>query len=255
MGWFQSFAHHQQCAPWTPWSWHLWSSGHSLGRDSQRVCASYTTSIQHPSYSGTKCLCQPTRGHMLNHTPKGDELGGRAFGRQWVLGWSTPEGDFVCRSVAKSCPIGTPWTAASQVPLSFIIFRTLRKCISTECWYYLTISSSVTPSPFAFNLSQHQGLFQWVGCSHQGAKGLERQQQSFQWIFRVNFFWVWLVWSPCSPRVSQESSSTPQFESTNSLALSLPYGPAVTFVHDYWKDHSFDYTDLCRQSCPCFLIR
>ena len=44
-------------------------------------------------------------------------------------------------------------------------------------WCYLTISSSTTPSPFAFNLSQHQGLFQWVGFSHQVAKILAFQLQ------------------------------------------------------------------------------
>ena len=45
------------------------------------------------------------------------------------------------------------------------------------------------PSPFAFSLSQHQGLFQWVICSHQMTKILELQLQhwSFQWIFRVDF--------------------------------------------------------------------
>ena len=42
-------------------------------------------------------------------------------------------------------------------------------------------------SPFASNLSQHQSLFQWVGCSHQVAKVLELQRQSFQWVFRVDF--------------------------------------------------------------------
>ena len=44
------------------------------------------------------------------------------------------------------------------------------------------------PSP-AFNLSQHQGLFQWVSSSHQVARvlDLELQHQSFQWIFRVGF--------------------------------------------------------------------
>ena len=31
------------------------------------------------------------------------------------------------------------------------------------------------PSPFAFNLAQHQGLFQWVSSSHQVAKVLELQ--------------------------------------------------------------------------------
>ena len=44
-----------------------------------------------------------------------------------------------------------------------------------------------SPSPPDFNLSQHQGLFQWVSSLHQVAKVLEFQQQSFQWIFRTDF--------------------------------------------------------------------
>ena len=50
-------------------------------------------------------------------------------------------------------------------------------------------SHPLSPSPFAFSLSQHQGLFQWVGSLHQVAKVLElqRQHQSFQWIFRTDF--------------------------------------------------------------------
>ena len=44
------------------------------------------------------------------------------------------------------------------------------------------------PSPPALNLSQHQGLFQWVSSSHQVVKilALQLQQPSFQWIFRVD---------------------------------------------------------------------
>ena len=47
-----------------------------------------------------------------------------------------------------------------------------------------------SPSPPAFNLFQHQGLFQWVSSSHQVAKVLEfqLQHQSFQWTFRTDFF-------------------------------------------------------------------
>ena len=46
-----------------------------------------------------------------------------------------------------------------------------------------------SPSPPAFNFSQHQSLFQWTSSSHQVAKVLELQpqHQSFQWIFRTNF--------------------------------------------------------------------
>ena len=45
----------------------------------------------------------------------------------------------------------------------------------------------LSPSPPAFNLSQHQGLFQWVSSSHQVARVLEVQHQSFQWKFRTAF--------------------------------------------------------------------
>ena len=107
-----------------------------------------------------------------------------------------------------------------------------------------------SPSPPAFNLSQHQGLFKWVSSSHQVAKvsGLQLQHQFFQWIFRTVFLSDGLVWSPCSPRDSQESSPTPQFKSINSSALSLFNCPTVTSIHDCWKKHSFDYMDLCWQS-------
>ena len=44
-----------------------------------------------------------------------------------------------------------------------------------------------SPSPPAFNFSQHQGLFQWVSSSHQVVKVLEfqLQHQSFQWTPRT----------------------------------------------------------------------
>ena len=51
-------------------------------------------------------------------------------------------------------------------------------------------------SPPAFNLSQHQGLFQWVGSSHQVVKVLEFQlhHQSFQWTFKDWFPLGWTGW-------------------------------------------------------------
>ena len=114
-----------------------------------------------------------------------------------------------------------------------------------------------SPSPPAFNLSQHQGLFQWVSSSYQVNKLLELQlqHQSFQWIFRIDFLQDWLVGSPCSPGDSQESSPTPQFKSTISLTLSLLHSRTLTSIYDYWKNHSFDYTNLCWQSnVSAFLI-
>ena len=82
------------------------------------------------------------------------------------------------------------WTAACQACLSIISSQNLLRLMSIK---------SVMPSNHfilyrpllsaAVNLSQHQGLFQWVSSSHQVAKVLEfqLQHQSFQWIFRIGF--------------------------------------------------------------------
>ena len=96
-----------------------------------------------------------------------------------------------------------------------------------------------SPSPPALNLSQHQGLFQWVNSSHELAKVLEfqLQHQFFQWTPRTDFLKDGLVGSPCSPRDSQESSPTPQFKSINSSVLSFLHSPTLISIHDHWKNH------------------
>ena len=54
---------------------------------------------------------------------------------------------------------------------------------------------------------------------------------------------------------SQESSPAPQITSINSLALSLLYGPTLTFKHAYWENHSFWlYEPLSPKWWLCFLI-
>ena len=107
-----------------------------------------------------------------------------------------------------------------------------------------------SPSPPAPNPSQHQSLFQWINSSHEVAKVLEFQLQcrSLQRNPRADLLQNGLVGSPCSPRDSLGSSPTLQFKSINSLALSFLYGPTLTSIHDYWKNHSFNKRDLCCQN-------
>ena len=101
---------------------------------------------------------------------------------------------FCCCSVAQLClplqphgpqharlsyPSPPPGVCSNSCPLSR--------------WCHPTISSLSPPSPPSLSLSQHQGLFQWVGPSNQVAKVLELQHQSFQWIsglisFRIDWF-------------------------------------------------------------------
>ena len=84
----------------------------------------------------------------------------------------------------------TPWTAARQASLSIINSKSLLKLMYIESVMPSNHLILCRPlSPPSFNLSQHQGLFQWVSSSRQVAKVLELQlqHQSFQWIFRTDF--------------------------------------------------------------------
>ena len=98
------------------------------------------------------------------------------------------------------------------------------------------------PSPPAFNLSQHQGLFQWLSSSHQVAKVLRVQIQlssSNEYSGLISFSTDWFnllaVQGILKGLLHRHSS-----KSINSLALSFLYGPTLTSIYDYWKNHSFD---------------
>ena len=140
----------------------------------------------------------------------------------------------------------TSWIVACQAPLSSTLSQSLLKYMSIEpvmlsnhliLFHPLLLLPSIFPNIRAF---------QCTGSSHHVAKILALQHLSLS--IQGWFPSDWLVWSPCSPRDSQESSPAPQFESINSLALSLLWGWTLTSALDYWKNHNFDYTDLCRQS-------
>ena len=63
------------------------------------------------------------------------------------------------------------------------------------------------PSPPAFNLSQHQGLFQCQFFASDGQSiGVSASAAVLPMNIQVVFLWDWLVWFACSPRDSQESS-------------------------------------------------
>ena len=93
----------------------------------------------------------------------------------WVLTMTA-----VVQSLSCVQLFATPWTEVHQASLSFIISWNLMPSNHLILCHPL--------SPPSLNLA-HQGLFQWVGSSHQVAKRLEfqLQYQLFQWIFRVDF--------------------------------------------------------------------
>ena len=98
-------------------------------------------------------------------------------------------------SIAQSCP--TLCDAMDCSTPGLLVHHQLLQFTETHIhWVSDAIQPShplLSPSPPAFNLSQHQGLFKWVSSSHQVAKVLELQlqHQSFQWIFMISFRMDW----------------------------------------------------------------
>ena len=92
----------------------------------------------------------------------------------------------------------------------------------------------------ALNLSQHQGLFSNMSALH------IRWPKYWSFSFSISpcneysgFTSFWLVLSPCCPRDYQESPPATLFKSINASVLSLPYGPILTPIPDYWKSYTF----------------
>ena len=159
--------------------------------------------------------------------------------------WSIfPSVYYCCFSVTKSCL--TLCDAMDCSMPGFPVPHYLPRLAQTHVhWVNNAIQSShplLPPSPPALNLSQHQGLFQWISSLHQVAKlqSIRASASVLPWIFKIDFLSDWLVWSPCCPGNSQETSLAPQFESINSLLFNLLYCPTLIFIHDYLKNHTFD---------------
>ena len=144
----------------------------------------------------------------------------------------------------------TPWIAARQASLSITNSWSSLKLMSIESVMPSAISSSVVPSsscpqslPASESFPRSQ-LFAWGGQSTRVSASASFLPKNT----RADLLQNGLVGSPCSPRDSQESSPTPQFKSINSSVLSFLHSPTLTSIHDHWKNHSLDLTDLCWQS-------
>ena len=134
-----------------------------------------------------------------------------------------------------------PWTAARQAPLSFTISQNMlrfnRVGDDTQPSHPLSL-----PSPPALNLSSISVFsnesalhIRWPKSWNFSFSISPFSEYSGLISFRIDWFDLPVV------QGTLKSSPAPQFKSTNSLALSLLYGPVLTSVHDYWKNHSFDY--------------
>ena len=139
------------------------------------------------------------------------------------------------------CPSLSPRVCSNSCPLSWWCHPTISSLVThfSSCLQYFSAS-------WFFPVSQ---LF----TSGDQSIGVSDSASVLPMNIQGSFPFGWLIWSLCCPRDSQESSPTPQFKSINSSVLRLLYSPTLTFIHDSWKNRSFDYTDFCQQ-VMCFLI-
>ena len=159
-----------------------------------------------------------------------------AFSSVQSLSHIWPFGPHGLHDARLPCPSPTPRAYSNSYPLS-------RR-------YHPTISSSVIPFSFCLQSFPASGSFPIYQLFTLGGQSTGASTSAFVLLMNIQgWFPLGLTgWISLQSRDSQESSPAPQFEGISSWAFSLFYGPTLTSVQDYWKDHSFDYRDLCQQN-------
>ena len=141
----------------------------------------------------------------------------------------------------------TPWTAACQASTSFTISQSLLKLMSIEsvmpsnhlilCCPLLLHSIFISITVFS---NESALCIMWPKYWSFSFSISPSNEYSGLISFRIHWLDLFAVQGTLP-----ESFPTPWFKSINSSALSFLYGPTLTSLHDYWKNHSFDYTHLC----------
>ena len=150
---------------------------------------------------------------------------------------------FVVQSLSRVRLFSTPWDCS--IP-GFPVLHHLPEFAQTHVqWVSDAIQPShslLSPSPPAFSLSQHQSLSNKSALRIRWPKDWSFSfsvSPSSEYLglisFRIDGFDLLAVQGTL-----KSSSPTPQFKVISSSVLSLFYCPALTSVHDYWKNHSFD---------------
>ena len=158
-------------------------------------------------------------------------------------------GCYYCCSFAKLCPtLCDPITAARQASTSFTFSQSLLKGMSVESVMPTSHSSrhllhlpSMFPSIRVF--SNESALhIRWPKYSSFSFSIHPFNEHSGLISFRIDWF------DHLTVQGDLKSLHQHQFEKVSSSVLSHFYGPVLTSIHDYWKNHGFDYMDLCRLS-------
>ena len=142
----------------------------------------------------------------------------------------------------------TPRTTARQASLSFTVSRSLLKLMSTE-WVmpsnYLILCHPVLFLPSIFPsirvfFNESDLPIRWPKYWSFSFSISPSNEYSGLISFRIGWFGF-----PAGQGTLKGILQHHSLKASVFLALSLLCGPTLTSIHDYWKNHSFDYMDLC----------
>ena len=154
----------------------------------------------------------------------------------------------VVQSLSHIRLFATSWTAARQASMSFTISRSLLKCMCIElvmpfnylilCHPLLFLSSNfpsnrVFSSELAFHIRWPKYWSFSISPSNEYSELIS---------FRIDWFGLLAIQGTLKSLLQHHSSNASIF-----FALSLLYGPTLTSIHGYCKNHNFDYMDLYRE--------
>ena len=105
-------------------------------------------------------------------------------------------------------------------------------------------------SPPALNLTQQQGFFQISQFFASGSQSFGVSASASVLPMNIQDWCPseWTGWISLQSKGLSRVFSSTTIQNYQFLALSFLYGLTLTSIHDYWKNHSFDYMDLCQQS-------
>ena len=117
-------------------------------------------------------------------------------------------------------------------------------------WCHPTISSSIDPFSSCLQFYPASGSFSMCQFFTTGGQIIRVSGSASVLSTNIQDWFPseWTGWISLQSKELSRVFSNPQFKSISSLALSFLYSPTLTFIHNYWKNHSLDYTDLCWQS-------
>ena len=167
------------------------------------------------------------------------------------LGWAHRNQFSSVQSLSRVRLLVTPWTAACQAYLAITNCQSLPKPMSIESvmssnylilCHPLLLLPSIFPNIRVFS-NESALCIRWPKYWSFSFHISPSNEHPGLISFRMDWSDLLAVQGTL-----KESFPIPQFKSISSSVLTFLYSPTLTSTHDYWKNHSLEYMDLCWQS-------